>query len=146
MKKDTYATLLGRRQSRTKGDIAINNDNNCYSYHNNATVYLDSNIKDVCEGLQPQYSKCLSSISMENALTISNYIKTMRTDINLSDNYRKDTIKLLCIFSKFNNDKSFRVATRTDILAFLDSFRRTEAIDPMHRWIGTYNVYRTLLS
>jgi len=37
------------------------------------------------------------------------------------------------------------VVMRTDILAFLDSFRRNETIDPMHRWIGTYNIYRTLL-
>jgi len=69
----------------------------------------------------------------------------MRTEINLSDSYRKDTVKLLCIFSKFKNDKSFMVVMRTDILAFLDSFRRNETIDPMHRWIGTYNIYRTLL-
>jgi len=69
----------------------------------------------------------------------------MRTEINLSDSYRKDTVKLLCIFSKFKNDKSFMVVMRTDILAFLDSFRTTDTIDPMHRWIGTYNIYRTLL-
>lgn len=145
MKKDTYARLLAKRKLRTKEDVTISKDNNCYSCHNKATVYLDGDIEDVCAGLQSQYSKCISSISEENALTISNYIKTMRTEINLSDSYRKDTVKLLCIFSKFNNDKSFMVVMRTDILAFLDSFRTTDTIDPMHRWIGTYNIYRTLL-
>jgi hypothetical protein len=145
LKKGTYAALLAKRKSRTKEDVTISKDNNCHSCHNKATVYLDGDIEDVCAGLQPEYSKCLSSISEENALTISNYIKTMRTKINLSDSYRKDTVKLLCIFSKFNNDKSFMVVIRTDILAFLNSFRRTETIDPMHRWIGTYNIYRTPL-
>jgi hypothetical protein len=66
----------------------------------------------------------------------------MMTETNLSDNYRKGVIKLLYIFSKYNKDKPFRVVTREDILAFLDSFRRSEASDPMHKWIGTYNTYR----
>jgi len=89
LKKDTYATLLAKRKSRTKEDVTIIKDNNYYNCHNKATVYLDGDIEDVCAGLQSQYSKCLSSISEENAFTISNYIKTMRTEINLSDSYRK---------------------------------------------------------
>jgi len=31
---------------------------------------------------------------------------------------------------------------REDILKFLDSFRKIESIDPLHKWIGTYNMYR----
>lgn len=31
--------------------------------------------------------------------------------------------------------------TRDNILTFLDSFRRADAADPMHKWIGTYNLY-----
>ena len=73
---------------------------------------------------------------------IINYINNMRTEVNLSDNYRKDIIKLLCIFSKFNKNKPFNVVTKTDILTFLNSFRRDEATDQMHGWIGTYNIYR----
>jgi integrase/recombinase XerD len=30
--------------------------------------------------------------------------------------------------------------TRDDIVAFLDSYRKPESVDPMHRWIGTYNL------
>jgi integrase len=66
----------------------------------------------------------------------------MRTETNLSDNYRRDIISLICIFSKYNKNKSFSVMTKEDILSFLDSFRRPEALDQMHNWIGTYNVYR----
>jgi integrase/recombinase XerD len=32
--------------------------------------------------------------------------------------------------------------TRSDIISFLESFRKTEAADTLHKWIGTYNVFR----
>ncbi len=34
---------------------------------------------------------------------------------------------------------------RYDVLIFLDSFRKPEASDPLHKWIGTYNLFRTYL-
>jgi integrase/recombinase XerD len=34
---------------------------------------------------------------------------------------------------------------REDILLFLDSFRKSENSDPLHKWIGTYNQYTVLL-
>jgi len=50
MKKDTYATLLAKRKSRTKEAVTTSKDDNCYSCHNKATVYLDGDIEDVCAG------------------------------------------------------------------------------------------------
>lgn len=35
--------------------------------------------------------------------------------------------------------------TRDDILSFLDSYRKPEVSDPLHRWIGTYNNHRVHL-
>ena len=68
----------------------------------------------------------------------------MKSEVNLSDHYRKDLIEVLCRFIKYsnNNNGSFKDLTRTNILVFLDSFRKTEAHDPLHKWIGTYNIYR----
>ena len=34
---------------------------------------------------------------------------------------------------------------REDVLLFLDSFRKPENSDPLHKWIGTYNQYTVLL-
>jgi hypothetical protein len=53
----------------------------------------------------------------------------MKTEIDLSDHYRKDVIYLLSKLSIFdsnsinnsNNKKSFKQITRQDILSFLDS-------------------------
>ena len=39
---------------------------------------------------------------------------------------------------------TFKEFTRDDILQFLDSLRKPEVLDPLHKWIGTYNIYRVL--
>ena len=84
----------------------------------------------------------------ENALTICDYISTLKSEINPSDGYRKNNILLLCTFSIFFKNaksKQFKDVTREDILSFLDSLRKIESVDPLHKWIGTYNVYRIQL-
>jgi hypothetical protein len=43
------------------------------------------------------------------------------------------------------NEKPFVDMTRQDIVSFLDSMRKPESLDPLHRWVGTYNLYRVLL-
>ena len=66
----------------------------------------------------------------------------MRIEINPSNNYRGNNISILCKFSKYHENKSFDVVNREDILLFLDSLRKPETSDPLHKWIGTYNLYR----
>ena len=95
-----------------------------------------------------QYVNRLKTLQPENAMTIVNYIQAMRTEINLSDNYRKLNIFLLSDLSKFHNDnnnKPFKQMSRKDLLSYLDSLRKSEAADSSHKWIGTYNFYRVLL-
>lgn len=72
------------------------------------------------------------------------------TEVNPSDNYRIDIIKILSKFVIFCRigcrlSEPLNQLGRQDVLAFLDSFRKPEASDPLHRWIGTYNLYRTHL-
>ena len=74
-------------------------------------------------------------------MIISEYILAMKTEINPSDNYRRDNIR----FSIFQNNKTFKQTIRDDVLSFLDSLRKPEASDPLHKWIGTYNVFRMYL-
>jgi hypothetical protein len=83
-----------------------------HDYHpeqNNASdPLLDRKIEDVASGLVPYYSNVLGKVSLsnkENALTIISYINTMRTEANLSDNYRKDLILLLSTFSNYFQNK-----------------------------------------
>src|SRR5215469_8452939 len=102
-------------------------------------------IENATEGLATRHFNLLHNYVLpqnkENAMVICNYIQSMRQELNLSDSYRKDIIVLLGSFSTFFK-KSFKEVTRENILSFLDSFRKPEASDPLHKWIGTYNIYR----
>jgi hypothetical protein len=76
---------------------------------------------------------------------------SLKAEVNPSVNYRKDIIK--CLTRSCHYKDSFYSKERTnlkqldrkDILAFLDSLRKSEIADPLHRWIGTYNLYRVHL-
>jgi integrase len=105
-------------------------------------VFFDRKLEVATSELTPYFGKLLYKMSKENAWIVANYIASMRTEVNLSDHYRRDIIHELTNFSIFCNGKSFRQITRDDVLAFLDSFRKAEDIDPLHKWIGTYNTYR----
>ncbi len=111
---------------------------------------IKTKIEHAVEGLP---SRCFENIcnmvlpgSEENVLFICDYMSSLKSEINPSDRYRKDTIILLCTFSTFfKNAKLFKEITRDDVLSFLDSFRKIETVDPLHKWIGTYNTYRIQL-
>jgi site-specific recombinase XerD len=106
---------------------------------------LDRKIEETAVGLQTSYSNKLRSISEYNAATIVDYIAAMKIEVNLSDNYRRDIIEVLCKFSRYNENKPFSSLTRANVVTFLESFRKTEPQDPMHKWIGTYNIFRVYL-
>ncbi|PWU78838.1 MAG: hypothetical protein DLM72_20425 [Candidatus Nitrosopolaris wilkensis] len=96
-------------------------------------------------GLQPFIHRDLTeNVSPKNAQTIAEYILAMKTETNLSDNYRSTIIRILSTLSKFHNNKHFSVLTRDDIISYLDSLRKVDVSDPLHKWIGTYNLRRTL--
>jgi hypothetical protein len=112
--------------------------------YSNDHVLFDRKIENITAGLQLQHVKQLKAIHPDNALIIVDYIQALKTEINLSDNYRSLNIFLLCRISRFCNNKLFKQLSRQDLLSFLDSIRKPEDSDPSHKWIGTYNLYRSL--
>jgi integrase len=78
-------------------------------------------------------------------MVICDYITSLRSEVNPSDGHKKNILMLLCKFSTFFNGRPFSDITRDDVISFLDSFRKIEAVDPLHKWIGTYNLYGTHL-
>ena len=115
----------------------------------NTDTLFDRKVDLVTAGLQQHNNNYLrdeSQVSRENALAICNYILAMKTEINLSDNYRGVTIRLIVRLSKFTLQKPFNLITRDEILAFLDSLRKPEASDPLHKWVGSYNTYNIQLT
>jgi integrase/recombinase XerD len=109
---------------------------------------LDQKIDEITAGLPASFGNNLRSLpNQQNIPVIIQYIQAMKTETNLADHYRQNIIEGLTRFSKYkdNNNKSFGEISRDDIIAFLDHFRKTETVDPLHKWIGTYNLFRTLL-
>jgi integrase/recombinase XerD len=103
---------------------------------------LDRKIEETAAGLPASYTRQLHSISKDNAATIVDYIAAMKNEVNLADNYRRSVIEILSRLSKYNDNKPFKDSTRSNIIAFLETHRKTDTQDPMHKWIGTYNLYR----
>jgi hypothetical protein len=62
------------------------------------------------------------------------YLAVMRREINPSTEYERVNRSIL---SKID----VITATSDDIAKFLDSLRKPESADPLHKWIGTYNLY-----
>lgn len=109
-------------------------------------ISVPSEISEATSGLQNEFKNILLKMRIqENALTIFNYIISMKHEVNLSDNYRTSTLKALAKLSNFTN-KEFSMITREDLLSFLNSLRKQELLDPLHRWIGTYNNYLVVIS
>jgi integrase/recombinase XerD len=102
---------------------------------------LHGEIEDIAAGLANAWTNNLLLLPQEIATIIVDYIKAMKSEVNLSDYYRRDVIDVLIKLYK-HAKKSFKDLTRDDILLFLDSFRKPEEVDPLHKWIGTYNLYR----
>ena len=88
-----------------------------------------------------------SRLSEENALTICGYVIAMKREVNPRLSYKKYTIQFLSELSKaVGIEKKFIDMTRDDVLCYLDKCRKTENEDPLHKWIGSYNIRLVILS
>jgi len=74
---------------------------------------IERKIENATEGLSSDcfnflHNRVLSA-NKENALTICDYVSSLKSEINPSDSYRKNNILLLCTFSIFfKNAKLFK--------------------------------------
>jgi integrase/recombinase XerD len=70
----------------------------------------------------------------------------MRVETSISNNYRRTIISSLKLLSEFLSNKAFDDMTRDDIILFLDSLRKDDSEDLMHKWIGSYNLKLAILT
>jgi hypothetical protein len=66
---------------------------------------------------------------MTNSGIIMNYFEAMKIEINPSINYVKTNQNTL----DFHNNKSLTEITRGDIVDYLNSLKKLEEIDPLHK-------------
>jgi integrase/recombinase XerD len=102
-------------------------------------------IESATEGLKKWFITRLENHEHKaNALTIANFLIAAKIESNIAISYKEDLIFTLCKLSNYVG-KDFINFTREDILSYLDSYRKTEAKDPMHSWIGSYNLHRVFI-
>ena len=108
-----------------KNTLAVCNnghDNNNNSSQAERNPLFDQKLDIATEGLEPYYLEHLKTrISKENALTIANYVLSMKVETNLSINHRRGIITSLKLLSEFLGNKSFNKMTREDILLFYNN-------------------------
>ncbi len=148
----TYGTgqipASGRGKIKSQLKIAKSSDLIRYHHHQQQESHdgVDKRkIELVTEGLAEYTHRQLTelyALSPENTLTIVNYILTQKTEVNIADTYRLNTLSTLTVLSKFLNHKPFSDMREEDILLYLNSLRKPEASDSLHKWIGTYNEKR----
>ncbi|MDW0243150.1 MAG: hypothetical protein QOD15_09075 [Nitrososphaeraceae archaeon] len=81
----------------------------------------------------------------QNQKIINDYIQARKTETNLATSTQVVTSDTLNRFSRYVK-KNFNDVTRDDIILFLNSVRKSETQDAMHKWIGTYNLYLMTIS
>jgi integrase/recombinase XerD len=109
-------------------------------------VNFDRKFDLATEGVREYIKEHLrTKITKENCATIITYMLDMQTEVSPSQTHRTNTIYKLKQLAEFHNPKAFKDMTRQDIIDFLDHFRKPESVDPMHKWIGTYNASRVIL-
>jgi integrase len=113
---------------------------------------LDRKITLATEGFTGKFCESVlrdrSRSSKENALVICDYVIAMKREINPRLNTIKTTIQFLSELSGcVDIEKKFEdmLSKRDDILRYLDECRKPENEDPLHKWIGSYNIKRIIL-
>lgn len=76
----------------------------------------------------------------DNSKFVLDYLNSRMREGNLKPARRANAIGRLTRLSVFHKNKSFGDMTIEDLFSNLESLRRTESEDPMHRWVGTYNL------
>jgi integrase len=140
-------SLVGHSQSQTANSetqstalqyrttpITINNlQNKSLPKNSEKLVQYQSNY------IKRMYIRTLEA-NPANAMIINNYIIAEEAEINIQETTKSDKIKKLCLLSRFfRHQKCFSEMTKSDILSYLNSLRKSNDIDPIHRSIGTYN-------
>jgi hypothetical protein len=115
---------------------------------NKNSLLYERKLQAVTEGLPWEFLNLLNKLSSEDAMIVMDYVMALKTETNPTDNYRGGVIRIVTtfiVFCRLSTDKPVKQLGREDVLAFLDSFRKPESSDPLHKWIGTYNLYRVHL-
>jgi site-specific recombinase XerD len=84
-------------------------------------------------------------MSVNNADILAEFIICNRKTRNIAINTVVIYIVGISYLENFHKHKELDKMDRNDIISFLDSYRKPESADPLHRWINTYNIRLTAI-
>lgn len=91
------------------------------------------------EGLNPSIRRSLLGISERNSIYIIDFvINELRKENNASLNYVRMNVYAIVDLVNHCKKSDLRKFTRENVISYLDSLKKTETQDPMHKWIGTH--------
>ena len=144
-----YSLKLQKNPSHKNSDYATTK--NVETTGRSSLNSPDRKIDLLTEGLQPFYRKMLKEkLSNENTLTVCDYIIANKRENNVGIHNVKLKIQTLVNFSEFIGinrtlSKESTDITKDDVQMFLEHYRKDERADPLHKWIGTYNLKLAVL-
>jgi hypothetical protein len=104
---------------------------------------LDRTIDSITAGMSRKAFnsrlKALARINFKNASTICDYILAEQTEQNIKPSTAESKVKLLIWLTRYLDHKPYEQMTKQDILSYLNSIRKPVSIDPLQRWVGSYN-------
>ena len=142
---------MSRRSNKAVAEILASSYCSSSSKNETSSLELDRKITLATEGFTiTKFCELVlrdrNRLSKENALALCDYIIAMKREINPRLNTIRTVIQFLSELSKtVGIAKQFKDMIRDDVLLYLDSCRKLENDDPLHKWIGSYNTRRAIL-
>jgi integrase len=104
---------------------------------------IDKKISIITKDQKPFIIKILTEMANTNPTNgeiVCNYIVAEQDEINIAPDTKADKIKRLEHLSRhYFHMISFKNMTKENIQHYLNKLKKSEEIDPLHKWIGTYN-------
>ena len=144
--KSHTAAASSNNNVKTDAKIRKNTLAVCNNDHDNNTSsqaernpLFDQKLDIATEGLEPYYLEHLKTrISKENALTIANYVFSMKVETNLSVNHRRGIITSLKLLSEFLENMFTKIIILPLVLLLVNLFL---VIDICSLYIQSYPTY-----
>lgn len=115
--------------------------------NNGSNTELRQRITEATLDLNKRYYALMAKrMSIHNADILANFIISCRKERTIAVNTVMIYIVGISYLENFHKHKDLDKMDRNDIISFLDSYRKPEIIDPLHRWINTYNIRMTAVS
>jgi hypothetical protein len=104
-------------------------------------IEIRQRIMEATSGLNKHYFTMMDKrMSASNSDLLARFIILNRKNSIIAYNTIEMYIDGIVYLENYHKHKDLDKMDRNDIVTFLDSYRKLETVDPLHKWINTYNI------